>query len=132
MGVYTMSEFEILQLFFFSGQKIDTLWQFFVTVHLAVIGGIFAFKHLDLYQRIMIIASYTIFSLMNLRAKYHEYRIYCSIIDDIKNNFQNQTEVNAYIYMYTASDRISITITVHLISIFFVIISNTSCKGKLI
>lgn len=117
-----MELFELIQLFSISGQKLDALWQFFVTVHLAIFGALFVFHKMKKHQIVISIISYFTFSLINLRAKIQEYLFYESIIDAIKKvDKKSISSIDSYFSQYNVDDRIIITIIIHFVSLLFLL-----------
>jgi len=112
-----MNLFELMQIFSMSSGKIDSLWEFFVTVHLAIFGGLFIYKKLKTDQLCIALISYIAFSLINLRAKIQEYKLYESLLFEIKGmKFQQIQNLNNFFSNYDISDRFLITYAVHIFS----------------
>ncbi len=112
----------LLHLFSSSGQKIDALWQFYVTVHIAVFGGLFVFHRMYRHQIFIIIISYIAFSLINLRAKIFEYEFYNAVLDDLKLDSSSLgVNINNFFEIYTLEDRLLVTLVVHIFSFVFLI-----------
>ena len=110
-----MNLFELMQIFSIAGQKIDSLWEFFVTVHIAIFSGLFLYKHMKKDQLVISLFSYGLFSIINLRAKIQEYELYQSLLQDIKEiNFnENVNNISNFIGNYDVSDRYMVTYFVH-------------------
>ena len=117
-----MTSFELFQLFSMSGQKLDALWEFFVTIHLAIFGALFLFHKIKRHQIIILIISYLTFSLINIRAKIHEYDIYKSFLIELKsNNLDATPAIKKFILNYSVDDRVIITVTIHLLALLFLL-----------
>lgn len=115
-----MDLFELFQIFSMASQKIDALWEFFVTVHLAIFAGLFIFHKMKAHQLVITLISYVFFSLINLRAKIQEYELYESFLLEIKkNNNENLVHVNAFISQYDIDDRIIIIYMIHILAFIF-------------
>lgn len=113
-----MNTFELFQIFSMSGQKLDALWQFYVTVHLAIFGALFIFHKMKTHQIVISIISYLVFSVINLRAKIYEYIIYSSFLQELRNkDLTSLPHINDFLSDYTVDDRITITITIHALSL---------------
>jgi hypothetical protein len=119
-GEITVSE--KLNAFFHSARNIDTLWNFFVAVHLAIFTGIFTLNSLNTVQLVVIGIAYVIFSFLNMRAKKYEYKIYNALIIDIKKNIEHEdNELAAFMreYEVNVKDRLYIAYGVHFCSFIF-------------
>ena len=112
-----MELYELLDLYMSSGQKLDALWQFFVSIHIAIFGALFLFHKMKIYQIIISLMSYIGFSIINIRAKIYEYEFYASITKEIKDkNLDSLKYVNQFFNQYIVDDRIMITVVVHIFS----------------
>lgn len=115
-----MELFELLQIFSMAGQKIDALWEFFVTVHLAIFGALFMFHKMKTHQLVITLISYIAFSIINLRAKIEEYELYKSILLEIKKiDKQRLMQLSSFFSGYNVDDRIIVVYTVHIIAFGF-------------
>lgn len=114
---------ELISLFSQAGQKLDSLWQFFVTVHLAIYGALFVFHKMKGHQIFITIISYSAFSAINLRAKIEEYLLYKAFLDEIKDVSKDKlVYVNEFFSQYNIDDRFWITYSVHIVSFIFLVI----------
>lgn len=113
-----MDILNLLDIFTAAGEKIDALWEFFVTVHMGVFAAFFYLHKIKKYQVSLFFVSYIAFSLINLRAKLEEYSFFAAIILDTKKIIvdTNFTNLINFFSMYDISDRQFIAITVHLFS----------------
>jgi hypothetical protein len=111
-----------MQLFSLSGQKIDALWQFFVSIHIAIYGALFVFHRIKVHQIVVSVILYIAFSIVNIRAKANEYELYEALLNEIKdNNIKGNIHLNSFISNYSVDDRIMITIIIHIVSFVFLI-----------
>ena len=82
-----MTAYEIIELYTLCGQEIDTSWNFFITVHIAILGAFFMSNNLKTIKFINIvifISAYAAFMLMNVRSLICSYELYYSILSDIQ------------------------------------------------
>lgn len=121
-----MTIYEQVQLFILCGQEIDASWNFFVTIHIAIFGAFFLsdkFEKSTKIQIFIIISSYILFSIINLRAKLNSYRIYNSLLSDLKRSISDASHgIKFFIENYAVDDRIYISIFVHAIAFVFFIL----------
>lgn len=127
-----MSQHEILSLFVSTGGKIDSLWEFFTSVHIFIFGALFVFHKLTRAQVFISILAYTIFTVINTRAMIHEYTFYESLLADAQNGpsklgFQRTFETLAN---YQIGDRIGIAIAVHILAFFMFLYLVFAAKDK--
>jgi len=82
-----MSEDTLFELFISVGQKIDSLWEFYVTVHLAILGGIL-WVHARLHALISftLFLSYLMFAWLNYGAIADYYHILTALQQDISSS----------------------------------------------
>lgn len=106
----------LMNYFILTGQKLDVLWQFFVTIHLAILGGVLFFRRLHKSEIAILLLSYLIFSLVNIRAKINEYEIYTHLIKDIKKNIPSTYDLASFFNSYSVDDRYCITLVIHIAS----------------
>lgn len=112
---------DLLQIYMMSAQNLDSLWEFYVTIHLGVFGAFFVLHRLALHQLMIFWFSYILFLLINTRAKVKEYEIYSSLISDLKVTMVNEkSHIGSFFMEYDVSDRIWITYIVHLFSLIVV------------
>ena len=121
-----MSDYELFELFVISGQKIDALWEFFVTIHIAIVGALLflnptRFRKIKAYPMVVLAISYASFTLINIRAKIEEYQFFLATISDLKNRtLHSLNGLKGYVFQYDPDDRIVISIVVHALSFFFI------------
>lgn len=105
---------DLLEIYTLTAQNIDSLWEFFVTVHMALFAAFFYLHKVEKYQLSIFFVSYVAFTLINIRAKINEYKAYNSIIEDMKDMcVNNTTHVCGFFNDYSPNDRINITVLVH-------------------
>lgn len=106
----------LLESFMLVGQKIDVLWNFYVSVHLAIAAALFYFRKLTIWQYSIFGVGYLFFTVINWRAKTNEYEFYDAITSEIKLRDLQSTTVNRFFEIYEVTDRIFINNTVHIVS----------------
>ncbi len=105
---------DLLQIYLMSGQKIDSLWEFFVTIHLAIFGIFFLIERVKNNHIIIFYVSYILFAVINLRAKIYEYNFIISIYSELKESTHNLTSISKYFLSHQFTDRIFVTLFVHI------------------
>lgn len=113
---------DLLDSFLVAEQNIDSLWQFFVSVHLAIFGAFFTIKTIRRHQLSIFIASYILFTIINIRAKINEYLLYTSIAKELQTKLDANSEILNFYNNFDTSDRILILYTIHIISFIFILI----------
>jgi hypothetical protein len=79
-----MSLYELLDLLASNYQKIDTLWQFFIWVHLALLGGVFVVpRRLSIPERAVGFLAYAGFLYVNRSAMIDSYDYHTVLMDEI-------------------------------------------------
>jgi len=113
-----MNSSELVQAFMVSDQKIDSLWNFFVTVHMAIYGFLFFIKRLKVRHLIISSVAYLGFTIINLRAKLDAYNLHEALLLDIKKLGIKSAD-NLYFFMthYDIGDRAGIVWGVHIFSL---------------
>lgn len=79
----------LISTFIAIGDQIDSLWQFFVSVHLAIIASLYGIERLNNLRTIETILfgfGYIIFSLINMRAKQQAYGLLINIENEINSS----------------------------------------------
>jgi len=113
-----MNSPELIQAFIATGQKLDALWEFFVTVHLAMYGALFFLKSLRAEHVFISFVAYLFFTWINLRAKLNEYELYNALLSDIKAlGVGEANNLAAFINGYHVDDRAFIVCLVHALSL---------------
>lgn len=107
---------DLLEAYTLSAQNIDSLWEFFVTVHMALFGAFFYLHKVEKYQLFIFMISYILFTLINIRAKITEYNFYNSIINDTSSKCNDNSHLCNFFHNYSPDDRIHITIAVHILA----------------
>ena len=79
-----MSLYELLDLLASNYQKIDTLWQFFIWIHLALLGGLFVVpRRFSIPERIVGFLAYAAFLYVNRSAMLDSYTYHAVLLDEI-------------------------------------------------
>src|SRR5262245_23758636 len=108
-----MSLYEILDLVASNYQKIDTLWNFFITIHLAVIGGIVLLQQrIGLPERIIAIGGYLAFAFLNWQAIQDAYA-YQLVLLNQADAIGGSSRVVAYLKGFDLAERIKYIPYVH-------------------
>ncbi len=115
------AELQLIDLFIATGDQLDSLWQFFVTVHLALIASLYGIERLNHLKNIEVILfslAYLVFSLINVRAKHDSYNLLISLENIItKVTLSGKyTELQDYFNDLVYSDRLIILWGVHFFS----------------
>ena len=127
-----MNLIDLLQIFSMAGEKLDALWNFFVTVHLAIYGALFVFHKMKPHQMWITVVSYVAFSAINFRAKYFEYRLYGALLDEIRRldlNSKDLRHLSAFFSQYSIDDRVFIAASVHIIALVFLVFLLFKSRG---
>ena len=118
-----MNSNDLIQAYVFTGQKIDVLWNFYVTVHLAIAGFLLALKTKIKWPIATALSvAYLGFSIINYRAKAIEYDLLNSLISDIALIDTGHKSIDGFFNQQDFSDRTFINIIVHIFSIILIII----------
>lgn len=115
---------DLIQAYIMIGQKIDVLWNFYVTVHLAIIGLLVFSRH-PVVSKLSICSisiAYLCFSFINYRAKAIEYEFFQTIAKDLRATDFGQSGLNDFFDSYSFSDRGIINIAIHVLSVPLLII----------
>lgn len=79
-----MSLYEMLDLLAQNSDKIDVLWNFFVGVHLAVLGGLIVMPtRVQLFEKLLAIVAYCAFNYVNYNALVDTYAYHLAILDEV-------------------------------------------------
>lgn len=79
-----MSLYELLDLLASNYEKIDTLWQFFIWIHLAVLGALFLMpRRVSLPERIIAFLAYAAFNYVNRNALIDSYAYHEVLLEEI-------------------------------------------------
>lgn len=124
--------FNLVNVYTSTGDQTDTIWNFFVTVHLAIIaiGLIHKNVSLEFYHLIVATVGYGLFSWMNWRALGNNYELLTSIIKDIKILELENLNLYAEISFDNYDDRGLVNIIAHLIGgAIFLIVFISAYRG---
>ncbi|MGH1377576.1 MAG: hypothetical protein ACRBB3_02025 [Alphaproteobacteria bacterium] len=116
-----MNTSEKLEYYIMVGDQINTLWEFFVSIHLAIIVASYAIRKADIgkIEYSILIISYLSFSAINWRAKYNAY----TLLSAIKNSKTDKNEASLPIDLFFNGmyfdDRYAIITIIHIFSIIF-------------
>ena len=117
-----MDTFELFEILIQTGQKLDSLWEFFVTIHVAIIGALFIFHQMIFSQKIITTFAYLTFTGINLRAKIEEYELYVASLKDLKGlDLSGTAHLAEFVSQYELNDRIMISWLVHGISLLILL-----------
>jgi hypothetical protein len=79
-----MSLYELLDLLASNYQKIDTLWEFFISIHLAVLGALFLMpRRVSMPERLVAFLAYAAFSYVNRSALVDTYDYHAVLLKEI-------------------------------------------------
>lgn len=120
-----MSDSQLISMLLTSGQNIDSLWNFYVTVHLGIAGAIIYSKRIDRSYVLVFAIGYSVFSLINFRAKDNEYKLYTSIVSAIKESSsfdELPATIKLFFNAYDVDDRLMINIGVHMLTAISVLL----------
>jgi hypothetical protein len=79
-----MSIYELLDVLASNYQKIDGLWNFFITIHLAILGALFLMpRRVSLPERGVALLAYGAFSFVNRAALVDTYDYHRVVLDEI-------------------------------------------------
>ena len=111
----------LINLFIATCNQIDSLWQFFVTVHLALVAALYGIERLRRLKNLEIIifsTAYLLFSCINIRAKLDIYRLLIAIDKEIDINIKesNLEILRRYFSGVEYDDRVLVLLAVHIFS----------------
>lgn len=79
-----MSLYELLDLMASNYQKIDTLWQFFIWIHLAILGALFLMpRRVSMPERVVAFLAYAAFTFFNHSALVDTYDYHTVLLQEI-------------------------------------------------
>ena len=95
MGSQTsMSLYEVLDLLAQNSDKIDVLWNFFVGVHLAVLGGLIVMPtRVQWFEKLLAIVGYCAFNYLNHNALVDTYSYHLALLDEIRHMSVSASDV---------------------------------------
>lgn len=122
-----MSSAEIVELFVIVGSRLDALWEFFVTVHLAVAAAVLGIERLSkprTCEYTLLSVAYLAFSWINLRAKLAAYQLLVSVEQEAASILSGAQLENLHRLFLESEfdDRTAIAYTVHVATIVFIVI----------
>jgi hypothetical protein len=116
-GIKTMNTHELIQQFIAAGVPIDTAWNMFIFVHITLVGGIYAMRRrMNLLERFFVSALYSAFGWINWKALTGAYRLYDSILLDIRaagkgdSLYVNTTQ---FLATHSVNDRTFLVTAIH-------------------
>ena len=124
--VVAMDLGDALSVYVATAQNIDSLWNFFITIHLALLGGYFYFKdHLNYAVGLIIGISYVVFAIINARAKYLVYKFLEALTNDIATLSQQTglEHVSHFFRTIDYSDRAVIALIIHAVTAVVVLVA---------
>jgi hypothetical protein len=79
-----MSPYELLDLLASNDEKINTLWQFFIWIHLAILGALFLMpRRVSMPERLIAFLAYAAFSYVNRSALVDTYDYHTVLLQEI-------------------------------------------------
>lgn len=120
----TMDVSEFVNSYVATGQKIDSLWNFYVTVHIAIASLLLLSRGRKINGLIVLVLTvgYLGFSFINWRAKEIEYTLMQALIEAITSMDTQSVVLNNFFDEQNYSDRSMINIGIHVFSIFSIAI----------
>lgn len=116
-----MNYYELMQLGILCGQEIDTSWNFFISIHMAIFGAILIsnnLRRISMLQKFILYSSYLLFTVVNVRSKINSYKLYCAIFYDLNKADSKIGEgVKNYIVNVDFDDRITICVIIHVFAL---------------
>ena len=109
----------LFEAYIATGQKIDQLWNFFVTVHLAIAGVLLVSSNVNRNPwlvDICLLIAYLAFSAINFRAKGIEYKLLNVLTKEMSGVDTKYKLLNTFFDDLSFSDRSYINIVRHLVS----------------
>jgi hypothetical protein len=120
-----MTLYEILDLAASNYQKIDTLWNFFIWIHLAIIGGIVLLQHrIGVLERIIATGGYLAFAYLNFHAVQDAYAYQLVLLDQAEA-IGGTAKITAYLRSFDLAERIKYIPYVHPTAAFFTVLAIT-------
>jgi hypothetical protein len=118
-----MSLYEILDLVASNYQKIDTLWNFFIWIHLAIIGGIVLLQHrIGLLERVIATGGYLAFAYLNFQAVQDAYAYQIVLLDQAEA-LGGASKITNYLRAFDLAERIKYIPYVHPTAAFFTVLA---------
>jgi hypothetical protein len=113
-----MNTHELIQQFIAAGVPIDTAWNMFIFVHITLVGGIYAMKRrMTWVERGFVSVLYSVFGWINWNALTGAYRLYDSILMDIRAAGKGEslyTRTVQFLSSYDVGDRAVMVTAIHL------------------
>ena len=127
-----MEALDYLALITDTADRIDAQWAMFVTIHLALLGGIiYVDRPLSKNERIMAILLYTMFAALNYAIIYvQQLKLNAMVVELVKLAKVPELASNELIKLYVAFDqhdyyewRINLSVAIHIIAFVVVVLS---------
>ena len=119
----------ILESIIAIGDKIDTLWNMFIGIHIAILGYFYVSKELPSpYHKFVGSIAYLLFSIINLNALNSTYRFLGAMVDEYKMRYIETTEVTGphlknILLNMDYSNRYIVVYSIHLLAASLVFMS---------
>lgn len=130
-----MDTYQLIDLATTAGQRIDVQWGFFITVHMAILGGVvYVDRPLRATEKLFAIFLYLGFAVMNYGAMRMLQNMHFSLITDVYQSFDSQSNLAIKQYYQGLVDREYIakskmyTFIAHCIATLVVLISIATDK----
>ncbi len=96
-----MTLYEVLDLLAQNYDKIDFLWNFFVGVHLAVLGGLIVMTNkVQLFEKLLAAIGYCAFNWVNYNALVDSYGYHLVLLDEVHRIGLSQHDVGRLVIDY--------------------------------
>lgn len=117
---------DLLQVYVMAGDQLDALWEFFVTVHLAIAASLYGIERLRIlkvHEYFLLSIGYLAFSIINLRAKHQAYEFLIAVeleLEKILSTTEFQS-LKDFFSNIEFTDRVHIVWIVHIATIAIII-----------
>lgn len=116
---------DFLQLHLANSNAVDSLWNIYITLHLALIGALYAFEklqHLSRKEYAVFAVAYLAYSYINARAKWEAYRLLAAIEEKTQELVIAEDSTSSFSMYYAELDyggREYVMLIIHICSAFF-------------
>ena len=100
-GTSSMSLYEVLDLLAQNSDRIDTLWNMFIGVHLAVLGGLIVLPmRVHWFEKVLAICGYAAFAFINRNGVVDTYNYHFALLDEVNRLSPDAQETGRIVVDY--------------------------------
>ena len=112
----------LINLFLATGNELNSLWGLFITAHIAIIAAVYGIerlRRLTILEICLFSIGYTLFSVINIRAKLESYKLLNVIAKEIKVSIKgsNLEILSKHFESVELDDRIILLWVVHVFAV---------------